>query len=152
MPPKRTGTVQERSAGAVVFHDAPDHPREYLLLRYGSGHWGFPKGHVEPGETDEAAARREVAEETSIPPESQRFIDGFIEPTRYTFHRGRARVEKEVLFFLVQALTRDVKLSAEHTTFTWLPFHAALARLTFDGPQRALRRAEAHLARATANA
>jgi bis(5'-nucleosidyl)-tetraphosphatase len=151
MTRKRDSTVHERSAGAVVFHDAPEGPREYLLLRYGSGHWGFPKGHVEHGETDETAARREVAEETSIPPEAQRFIHGFVEPTRYTFRRGRVRVEKEVLFFLIQALTRDVKVSAEHTTFTWLPFHAALARLTFDGSQRALRRAEAHLAGATAN-
>lgn len=142
---KSRGVVHERSAGAVVVHEEPGKPREYLLLRYGAGHWGFPKGHVEAGETDRQAARREVAEETSLHPDDQEFMDGFREETLYTFQRGRTRVEKEVLFFLVEAKSRDVKISHEHTDYAWLSYKEALKRLTFEGPRRALRNAEAFL-------
>lgn len=133
--------MQERSAGAVVYHER-DGAREYLLLRYGAGHWGFPKGHVEAGESDQEAARREVSEETGIRPSEQRFVDGFQEATPYSFQRGRTRVDKEVLFFLVQSLTREVRISHEHTDYSWLRFEKALAQISFDGPRRVLQRAE----------
>ncbi len=142
---KSRGIVQERSAGAVVYH-VGGAGREYLLLRYGAGHWGFPKGHVEAGESDEQAATREVAEETAIPPASQRFVTGYRESTVYAFQRGRTRVDKEVCFFLVEALTKNVKISHEHTDYVWLPYDRAIAQLSFDGPRRVLQRAESHLA------
>lgn len=34
--------------------------------RGGSGAWLFPKGHIDEGEDDETAARREIAEETGL--------------------------------------------------------------------------------------
>lgn len=149
---KSRGVVHERSAGAVVYRQPPGQPREFLLLRYGAGHWGFPKGHVEDGETDPQAARREVTEETSIPPEGQRFIEGFREDTIYTFQRGRTRVEKKVLFFLVEVQQREVKISHEHTDFTWLPYQKAREQLSFEGPRRALHNAEEFLRRREAAA
>ncbi|MHB1005946.1 MAG: NUDIX domain-containing protein [Chloroflexota bacterium] len=50
-----------RQAGCVVLHG-----NEVVLRHTAAGHWVFPKGHVEPGETDEQAAVREVAEETGL--------------------------------------------------------------------------------------
>jgi 8-oxo-dGTP pyrophosphatase MutT (NUDIX family) len=137
-------TTHERSAGAVVFHAGPI-GREYLLLGYGAGHWGFPKGHVEAGETDVEAALRETAEETGIPVERQRLVPGFLDRTDYQFRRGRALVTKEVAFFLVEAAVRDVRISAEHTGFAWLSYADALARVSFDGPKRVLAAAESFL-------
>ena len=52
------------SAGVVVVRRAPGQWL-YLLLR-AWGHWDFPKGAVEPGETPLAAAVREVREEADI--------------------------------------------------------------------------------------
>ncbi|MCO5174925.1 MAG: NUDIX domain-containing protein [Trueperaceae bacterium] len=49
-------------AGGVVFGPGG----KVLLLRHGSGHWVFPKGHVEQGETQLQAALREVAEEAGV--------------------------------------------------------------------------------------
>ena len=45
-----------------------DGDREYLLVEASRrrGLWVFPKGHIEPGETPEAAAVREVAEEAGV--------------------------------------------------------------------------------------
>ncbi len=138
------GKVKERSAGAVVFHEN-DVGREYLLLRFGTGHWGFPKGHLERGESAKQAAHREVEEETGIAEETQFVVDGFRESTEYRFRRGRTVVEKEVVFYLVEAQNRDVRLSAEHTDYIWVTYKEAYQRLVFDGPRRIIERAENHL-------
>ena len=54
-------------AGAVVFRGEPSDP-EFLLVtaRGNSREWGLPKGHLEPGESPAAAARREIGEETGV--------------------------------------------------------------------------------------
>ncbi len=138
------GKVKEHSAGAVVFHEGP-RGREFLLLRYGTGHWGFPKGHIEPGEEEKQAAHREVEEETGIPEELQFVVDGFRDTTEYRFRRGRTVVHKEVVFFLVQAHSQEVRLSVEHTDYLWCHYKEAWQRLVFDGPRRIIEGAEDHL-------
>jgi len=50
--------IFERSAGAVLFYR--NLVIEYLLLRYGAGHWDFPKGEIEPGEKELETVKREV--------------------------------------------------------------------------------------------
>lgn len=136
--------VRERSAGAVVFHVGPA-GREYLLLRYGAGYWGFPKGHIEVGESEIVAAQREVMEETGIPVPSQRLLEGYRERTDYQFRRGATLVLKEVRFYLVESSTREVVLSHEHSGYEWMPYPQALAKTSFEGPKRVLERAEAFL-------
>ena len=134
--------VKERSAGAVVFAPGPTGP-DYLLLRYGQGNWGFPKGHVEEGETDLQAAQREVEEETGIPVAAQRVLQGFEDDTDYRFRRGHTLVEKDVRFYLIESATRAIKLSHEHSDFAWLGYTPALARVSFEGPRRILQAAHA---------
>ena len=59
--------IEEVSAGAVIYHDDPNSGvRKYLILHYPAGHWDFPKGAVEKGETEEQAATREIFEESSL--------------------------------------------------------------------------------------
>ena len=141
-PPRKK--VKERSAGAVVFYPTTAGP-EYLLLRYGGGNWGFPKGHVEAGETDLQAAQREVMEETGIPIAHQKLLEGFEDDTDYRFRRGHVLVEKDVRFFLIESGTADVKISHEHSAFAWLPYGQALKRVSFEGPRRILQAAHSFL-------
>ncbi len=59
------GARRETGAGGIVAQFAPGGP-SYLLIRDRRGNWGFPKGHLDPGERSEDAARREVEEETGV--------------------------------------------------------------------------------------
>ncbi len=57
---------KEKSCGAIVFY-LKDNKEQILLIKHAnSGHWSFPKGHVEAGETEVATALREIKEETGI--------------------------------------------------------------------------------------
>ncbi|MDL2257771.1 NUDIX domain-containing protein [Eubacteriales bacterium OttesenSCG-928-K08] len=85
---------QEKSCGAVLY-TLNDGEIKYLLVQTTSGHISFPKGHIEPGETEEETARREIFEETGLVVGD--FFDGFRETYTYTTRKNN---EKEVVYFL----------------------------------------------------
>src|SRR5437899_12986330 len=66
MKRKQRRAQRETSAGGVVFRRGPDGEPRVLLIRDSYRNWGFPKGHLEPGEPPGDAARGEVAEETGL--------------------------------------------------------------------------------------
>lgn len=121
--------IQEKSCGLVVLRDTPK-GKEYLLLHYPAGHWDFPKGHVEPGESERQTALREMEEETGIKDVS--IIDGFRDTIHYYFRHDGQLISKTVVFFCAQTTENDVTISHEHQDHQWLPFKEAMARLTFD--------------------
>ena len=55
-----------RAAGGVPVRETPDGLEVLVVHRPQYGDWSFPKGKCEPGESDEACAIREVAEETGL--------------------------------------------------------------------------------------
>ena len=58
-------SLLRRSCGVLVYRDR-DGRREYLLVLQSGGTWSIPKGHMEPGETEEVTALRELREETGL--------------------------------------------------------------------------------------
>lgn len=56
----------EKSCGAIVFRKFHGNTELLLIKHANGGHWSFPKGHVEHGETEIQTATREVKEETGI--------------------------------------------------------------------------------------
>jgi bis(5'-nucleosidyl)-tetraphosphatase len=112
------------AAGAVVVRRAPDGSPRYLLLRV-YDYWDFPKGELEPGEDPLAAARREVAEETTLA--DLRFPWG--EVYRETPPYGRGKVAR---YHLAESPAGEVRLPvsaalgrAEHHEFRWLAHEEA---------------------------
>ncbi|MCL6636854.1 MAG: deoxyribose-phosphate aldolase [Alicyclobacillus sp.] len=89
----------ERAAGGFVLRRG-QHGTEVLLIDDAYGHVSFPKGHVEPGETWEDAAIREVREETGI---TARILAplGRVE---YPIERAEGHVRKQVRLFLMEEL------------------------------------------------
>jgi 8-oxo-dGTP pyrophosphatase MutT (NUDIX family) len=129
--------ARERSCGAVVFRRSQE--TEYLLLHYEAGHWDYVKGQVEPKESEKDTVIRELEEETGIT--DVRFVEGFREEISYFYRRGGRTVKKEVVFFLVETRSRDVRLSYEHVGHEWLNYEKAMAKLTFDNAKRVLTKA-----------
>jgi DNA ligase D-like protein (predicted 3'-phosphoesterase) len=142
---KKSRTIHEKSAGIVVFRK--NRERKYLLLHYESGHWDFPKGHIEKGESEKEAAKRELKEETGV--KDIKFIEGFKENIRYFYRRDGQLMHKEVVFFLGETKSTKIRLSSSTKASTGCrmtrPWSASLTRtqgmcwrkrLSFSGERR----------------
>ena len=125
----------EKSVGLILFR-VTGKGELFLLLHYRSGHWDFPKGHVEEGETEHQTAIRELHEETGIA--GAEITAGFRDRVEYSFRRGGKVVSKEVIYYLARTSTPAVRLSREHRGCAWLTAAAALARLTHENSRRLL--------------
>ena len=121
--------IKEHSAGAVLYGHFVNDETKFLLLHYASGHWDFPKGNVEAGETEVETVKREIFEETGIT--DIRFAEGFVQPIFYSSKRDGGLVRKNVTFYLAQTPTRSVILSNEHQDFLWADYLSALTTLTY---------------------
>lgn len=134
--------LEERSAGAIIFHESEE-GRRYLLLKYPAGHWDFPKGNVEEGEELEQTVKREVKEETGL--SNIQIIDGFKKRIEYFYRRDGKTIHKEVTFLLAKCNTDAIKLSFEHQDYGWFRYSDALARVTYSNSKRLLIEAEEFL-------
>lgn len=146
---------REKSAGAVIFRKesavaAEDSKIYYLFLHYKSGHWDFPKGHIEEGENEKEAVKREVEEETGI--KDIKIIDGFREWIKYFFRNSYESKDKKgawifkiVIFYLVETKTREVKISFEHIGYKWLSYEEAFEQLTYKNAKEILKKANDYL-------
>jgi len=130
-------TIKELSSGAVLYRLSGREPR-FLLIKNSKGHWDFPKGHIEAGESRLAACRREVREETGI----SRFeiIRGGVLRRTWTFQAKESRISKDCWFYLGRAAGAGIRLSSEHTRGGWYGLGRALRMLGYPG-QRSLLRA-----------
>jgi 8-oxo-dGTP pyrophosphatase MutT (NUDIX family) len=99
---------------------------------------GLPKGHPDGDETPEAAARREVLEETGVRAE---LIDELGE-VRYTYERNGRRRDKVVRFYLFEYRAGDL---ADHDheieDARWMPLQEAAQALTYAGEREMVARA-----------
>lgn len=125
---------EEFSVAAVVFNE-----KEYLLLKYGLGHWGFVKGHKERGESDEETILRELEEESGIT--DAVIIKGFKEDYDYYFKFKGEKIHKRVKCFLIRSNTKEVKISYEHVGYAWLRLKEAIKLASFSNSKNILKKA-----------
>ncbi|EKE25544.1 MAG: NUDIX hydrolase [uncultured bacterium] len=131
----------EKSIGGVVYRQQ-ENKILYLLLRYRSGQWDFPKGHVEKGETEHQTLKREIMEETGIA--DLKILKGFRQSVRYFYtakgNEKKERIEKgrgiyifkKAVFFATETRIEKVIIDYENKDFAWLSFEDAMKRLGND--------------------
>jgi 8-oxo-dGTP pyrophosphatase MutT (NUDIX family) len=131
--PKKIPTTREVSAGGVVYRFT-DGAIEVVLAsrrtRRGQLAWGLAKGGIEPGETKEDAAIREVREETGLTAD----IEADLGDTKYMYVWDDIRIRKTVHFFLMQHTGGDVEdRDDEMEEIRWFPLERAIKRAAYRG-------------------
>jgi 8-oxo-dGTP pyrophosphatase MutT (NUDIX family) len=134
----------ETSAGGVVFRMDVGQPL-YLLIRDSYKNWGFPKGHVETGEQPEAAAIREVHEETGLTDLS---IRAQIDTIDWFFRFRGQLIHKVCHFYLMEtaAETTSPQRAEGITACRWRRFEEAQSIISYANAREVLRRAQELLA------
>ncbi|MBR4292229.1 MAG: NUDIX domain-containing protein [Clostridia bacterium] len=131
--------IKEKSCGAVVY-TAVDGEIKYLLVQMMGGHYSFPKGHVESGESEEQTALREIKEETDL---DVSLDTAFRQSVVYSPYVG---CEKEVVYFVAYAKSREtVCQQTEIRRALWLSYDDAIEHVTFDNDKRILNEANEYL-------
>lgn len=132
--------VEETSAGGLVVDHGQGGPRAVLIARHdrqGRLVWSLPKGHIEPGETAEEAAVREVREETGI----SGTVIAPLGTIDFWFVADRRRVHKTVHHFLLESVGGDLSDSdIEVEQVAWVPLDEVAALLAHDDERRLLDR------------
>lgn len=129
----------EVSAGGIVFRRGAE-GTVYLLIRDSYDNWGFPKGHLEDGESPAEAARRETIEETGL---SHLVLQGPIRVIDWHFRfRGR-HIHKYCHFFLFESPAGEPSPQADEgiTDCQWRSLDEALEILSYDNARGVLKRA-----------
>jgi 8-oxo-dGTP pyrophosphatase MutT (NUDIX family) len=138
--------VEETSAGGLVVDGTDGLARAALigrLDRRGRLRWSLPKGHVEEGETNEAAAIREVAEETGI---TGRVLAPLGTIDFWFVAEGR-RIHKTVHHFLLMAQSGELSdEDIEVEQVEWVPLSELAQRLAYDDERRLVQAVPALLA------
>ena len=124
--------MTEISAGAIVY-TLIDEQINYLLTLDFHGNWGFPKGHLEAGESEEEAALREIEEEAGVKVELDK---DFRHPLEYVMPNGRNKVSVYFLGFYEDQ--KPVPQPEEVAEIRLLPYEEAFQLLTFDNMKEVL--------------
>jgi len=135
----RRGDEQERSAGGVVVRG--DEVIVIVPTRRGAQGQrvlALPKGHVDPGETPDQTALREVREETGV---DARLIERLGE-VRYFYQRDGKRIFKRVTFYLFAYREGSLEEHDDEVEEArWMPLREAAEALSYEGEREMAERA-----------
>ncbi len=113
-----------RAAGGVVVRGAGPAASVLLVHRPAYDDWTFPKGKVDPGESDEACAVREVEEETGL----RCTLGEELAATEYIDARGRP---KRVRYWRMEVESGELRFEHEVDAARWLTLAEAARQLTY---------------------
>lgn len=125
-------TDERVSAGGVAFRVANDNAEIAVIRSNRESRWQLPKGMIDPGETEEQAAAREVREESGIECELLQKIDSIDYWYVDRWGDEPVRVHKYVHFYLMKYISGDI---ADHDheveEVRWVPIEKAVDLLAF---------------------
>jgi 8-oxo-dGTP pyrophosphatase MutT (NUDIX family) len=145
-----TSQLTEQSFGVIPFYRKGERVY-FLLIQHNSGHWAFPKGRPEAGETEMETAQRELREETGICAVTLRAEPVLEERyTKTAWGDSRQPVAKTVRYFLGEVSDPRVHLqAAEVRDYRWATYDEAQAIITYEASRRLLEQAAQALGLAT---
>ena len=126
----------EKSCGAIVFRRFHGNIQILLIKHINSGHWSFPKGHIENNETETETAVREIKEETGI--------DVNIDPTfrESVSYFPKKDTQKVVVYFIAQAKNFQYKPQEDEISeIRWVDIGYAKQILTYENDKTIVNRA-----------
>lgn len=131
---KKNSIQMEKSCGAIIWQERDAMPQVLVLRHKNGGHWAFPKGHVESGETEEETALREIREETGLKVKLHR---GFREMVTFS---PKPQVMKDVVYFAATPTGGSLKRQVEEVLdIRWARLSEALKLVTFENDRQVLR-------------
>lgn len=112
----------DKACGAVVIRDD-----QVLMVYQNNGFWGFPKGHMEPGESEVETAVREVAEETGL-----KIVVDVKKRFEFSYDLPELGLHKTVVLFLAETDRQEARRQvSEIKELKWVPFSEVEDTLTF---------------------
>ena len=135
MPAGKGKTRNEYSSGGAVVMFRDGVPHVAMIATRNKTRWGLPKGAVSAGETSEAAALREVLEETGLEAQIVKPLDTI----EYFFRAGDTLIRKRVDFYLMLHTggTLTPQLS-EVDDVQWIELSEAVGRSSFESERKLL--------------
>lgn len=132
---------KEKSCGALVVRRG-ETENEILLIKHNGGHWAFPKGHVEEGESEEQTAYREVQEETGL---NVKLDIRYREMVTFS---PAPHTMKDVIYFAatVESGVETPQLT-EVSEVRWVPFSEATQYITFENDRGLFEKMQAFVER-----
>ena len=123
--------VREPTAGGIVFRRAKDGTVEIILIQDAKDRWTIPKGHIEEGETAEAAAKREVKEEAGL---ADTEVLGWLGKIHFRYRRLDKLVLMTTQIYLIRAKgdTNAIQKEEWMNGIKWFKFHDALDAIEYD--------------------
>lgn len=110
---------------------------QVLFVQPHYGFWGLPKGHGEKGESPKQAAERELEEETNLIVTRYLPLKPFEE--RYSFTKGKALIQKIVLYFPAEVQGTVALQKKELQNSAWIPLKEAADFATYEETKRILK-------------
>ena len=116
---------QVEAAGGVLLRPGEEGYEVCVVHRPRYGDWTLPKGKLEPDETFEEAALREVEEETGLRCE----LGAELASTHYVDGKGRPKI---VRYWLMEVVGGEFEPNAEVDELRWMTAHDAVDALTYE--------------------
>ena len=127
-----------KSCGFVAYKQV-NGENYYLIIKSLNGDVGFPKGHMEPGESEEQTAIRELKEETGI---SVNLITGFRKQIEYELKFVPDTIKQSVYFLGECVSDKIICQEAEVAEASFVSYYEAIEILTFEETKNILKDAE----------
>lgn len=111
---------------------------EVAIVSHHKGFWGFPKGHLDEGETPRQGAERELLEETGL--KVVRYLSDEEFSENYHFFYQHQRIYKTVVYFIAIVEGVLTPQKEELADAQWVPLDKAEQRLTYPESQSIARK------------